>query len=397
MQIGGINAEDLAHEFGTPALILDFDTFERDLQQILTAALRVGVHVSYAAKALFLVGIAQRLRARPIGIDVSSLGELVTAERGGIAASRITMHGAGKTNDEIEAAFAGRVHRLVADSLYEVERLIAASRGRKLDVLLRINTGIEAHTHEFVRTAGDDSKFGLAPGDIHMTLERLRETPNLKLRGIHSHIGSQIADGEPFVANAEALAETLAIVRNVGFDHADTLVVGGGFGVDPGIDIERALAAIAKALPANTRAEIEPGRAIVARAGTSLYRVCSIKRYDQRTFVIVDGSMADNPRPALYDAHHDVVPCKPWTAPTHRVTIAGRSCENDELATAVLPTDLAPGDLLAMQTTGAYTYSMASNYNRFPKPPVIGVQNGKTFPLARRQTIDDILSCDLKL
>lgn len=355
------------------------------------------MHVSYAAKALFLVGIAQRLRARPIGIDVSSIGELVTAERGGIAASRITMHGAGKTNEEIEAAFAGRASRLVVDSFYEVERLIAASRGRKLDILLRINTGIEAHTHQFVRTAGDDSKFGLSPSDVRMAIQRLPDAPNLTLRGIHSHIGSQIADGEPFVANAEALVETLAVIRNAGFDRADTLVVGGGFGVDPGIDIERALAAIAKVIPANTRAEIEPGRAIVARAGISLYRVCAIKRYDQRTFVIVDGSMADNPRPALYDAHHNVLACKPSSAATHRVTIAGRSCENDELATATLPIDLVPGDLLAMETTGAYTYSMASNYNRFPKPPVIGVQGGRAFPLARRQSVDDILSCDLKL
>src|SRR6185437_4521383 len=152
-----------------------------------------------------------------------------------------------------------------------------------------------------------------------------------------------IAQGEPFVANAEVLAENLTVIRDAGFNHADTIVVGGGFGVDPGIDVEGALAAIAKAMPANVRAEIEPGRAIVARAGTTLYRVASIKRYDRRTFVIVDGSMADNPRPALYDAHHDVLACKASAAPTHRVTIAGRSCENDELATAVLPTDLAPG------------------------------------------------------
>lgn len=399
--LGGVPVERLAQEYQTPALVIDFDRFDADLLRILSAARRNHIGVSYAAKALLLVGIAQRLAPHDVGIDVASLGELVTAERGGIEASRITMHGAGKTDDELDSALDGRVARLVIDSAHEATRLIARANGRTLNVLLRINTGIEAHTHEFIRTAGDDSKFGLSPSDLTEVMTMLRRSPNLVVRGVHSHIGSQIMDAAPFVANAEYLAPILARMRAESFLSADTIVIGGGFGVQmdprdeaPPLDVDRLLAQVAQVTPAGVRVEIEPGRAIVARAGTTLYRVAAIKRFDRRTFVIIDGSMADNPRPALYDAYHHFVACRPSSAPSHRVTIAGRSCENDEMGSALVPTDLAPGDLIAMEATGAYTYSMASNYNRFSKPPVVGVAGGTSFLLARRQTLDDVLGCD---
>jgi diaminopimelate decarboxylase len=402
MKLGGIPAHQLASEYGTPALILDLDVLDLALERILGAAERHGIGVSYAAKALFLVGLAQRLRARKIGIDVASLGEILTAERGGIEPSRITLHGAGKTGDEIEAAFAGRVGRLAVDSLDELRRIIAAARGRSLDLLLRINTGIEAHTHEFVRTAGDDSKFGLSPSDFAEALDVLKHQPHLRLRGLHSHVGSQIFDAAPFVANAEYLSTILVRAQELGFAHIDTMVVGGGFGVqtnpaanDETIDIEAVLEKIARVVPLGIHAEIEPGRAIVAPCGTTLYRVMAVKRYDKRTFVVVDGSMADNPRPALYGAYHHIVAVAQSAAPLHEVTVAGRSCENDELGTAMLPSDIAFGSLLAVQSTGAYTYSMASNYNRFAKPSVIGIERGKPIVLARRETYEDVLAADV--
>lgn len=402
LTVGGIRADKLAEQYGTPALLLDLAVFDASLSALLGAASSNGIRVSYAAKALLLTALAKRLQSRDVGLDVASLGELVTAERGGIEASRITLHGAGKTDEEIDAAFAGRVGRLVADSVDELHRVAALSRGRSLDLLLRVNTGIEAHTHEFIRTAGDDSKFGLAPRDEDAALAILRTNPHLRLRGAHAHIGSQIFDIAPYVASAQALLETLERYRRAGFSDVDTMVVGGGFGVqmhpespDEAIDVPAILSAVAATVPRGVHVEIEPGRATVAASGTSLYRVMAIKRYAKRTFAIVDGSMADNPRPALYGAYHHVVAARESSAPYHPVTVCGRSCENDALADAPLPQDLRAGDLVAFCTTGAYTYSMASNYNRFPRPPVVAIQNREAALWARRESIDDVFRNDV--
>ncbi len=402
LTVGGVRVDILAQRYGTPVLLLDLAVFDASLSALLDAASMHGIRVSYAAKALLLTALAVRLQSHDVGVDVASLGELVTAERGGIEASRITLHGAGKTVDEINAAFAGRVGRLVVDSVDELHRVAALSEGRLLDVLLRINTGIEAHTHLFVRTAGDDSKFGLAPRDVDAALAILHANAQLRLRGVHAHIGSQIFDAAPYVANAGVLLETLKRCRNRGSAPIDTMVIGGGFGVqmhpelrDEAIDIPALLSAVAAVVPRDITAEIEPGRAVVAAAGTSLYRVMAIKRYGKRTFAIVDGSMADNPRPALYGANYHVVAARESGAPYHPVTVCGRSCENDELADAPLPTDLRAGDLVCFCTTGAYTYSMASNYNRFPRPPVVAIENREATLWAERESIDDVLRNDV--
>lgn len=402
LTVGGMRADILAERYGTPALLLDLGVLDASLASMLDAASAHRVRVSYAAKALLLVALAKRLQPFPIGIDVASLGEIVTAERGGIESSRMTLHGAGKTDEEIEAAFLGRVARLVVDSVDELRRIVERSQERALDVLLRVNTGIEAHTHEFIRTAGDDTKFGLGPHDEEPALALLRANPQLQLRGVHAHIGSQIFDAAPYVASAHALLETLRRYRAAGFELADTMVIGGGFGVqmhpespDERIDVASILSATRAIVPQELRLEIEPGRAIVGASGTSLYRVMAIKRYAKRTFVIVDGSMADNPRPALYGAYHHVVAARESGAPYHAVTICGRSCENDELADAPLPQDLRAGDLLGFCTTGAYTYSMASNYNRFLRPPVVTIESGEASLWAKRESIDDVLLNDV--
>lgn len=394
-------ANELAERYGTPQLVIDLAVLDAALERIVDACAAARLRASYAAKALMVTALARRLQARDIGVDVCSLGELLTLERGGIAPERITLHGAAKNDEELEAALAGRVGRIVVDNLEELDRLIRHSNGRRLDVLLRLNTGIEAHTHDFIRTAGDDSKFGLAPHQEAPALSMLRAAKHLRVRGVHAHVGSQIYDSEPFVTNAELLLAALARVRKAGFD-ADTIVVGGGFGVqmhpetpDESLDIPATIAAIGAAVPPDVHAEIEPGRAIIAAAGTSLYRVVAIKRYDRRTFAIVDGSMADNPRPALYGAYHHVTCLRNSSAPLHPVTVCGRSCENDELANAALPGDLQAGDLLAVESTGAYTYSMASNYNRFARPPIVALNGRETTLWTRRESFEDILRNDI--
>ena len=402
LTIGGMRADVIAERYGTPVLVLDLAVFDRALHDIQSAAHAHGVHVSYAAKALMLTALARRLQRSGAGVDVASLGELVTAERGGIDAARITLHGAGKTDEEIEAAFLGRVGRIAVDSLDELRRIVARSQGRVLDLILRLNTGIEAHTHEFIRTAGDDSKFGIAPHEEPEAFTLLRSSPQLRLRGVHAHIGSQIFDAIPYEANAALLVDAIVRCRDASFREADTIVIGGGFGVqmhpespDQRVDVAAVLARAAAAVPKGIHLEIEPGRAIVAAAGTSLYRVMAIKRYAKRTFVIVDGSIADNPRPALYGAYHHVVPARLSTQGDHAVTVSGRSCENDALADTALPRDLQAGDLLAFCTTGAYTYSMASTYNRFARPPVVAIENESAELWARRESIDDILRNDV--
>jgi diaminopimelate decarboxylase len=401
LEIGGMRADDLAADFGTPALVLDLHTLDRALHAILAACGRYNIRVSYAAKALLVTRLARRLASRNVGIDVASHGELITAERGGFGPERITLHGAAKSDDELREAMRGRAGRVVIDSVDELRRLRDLGPMRTCDVLLRLNTGIEAHTHEFIRTAGDDSKFGIAPHEEEEAFALIDRQPLLRVRGVHAHIGSQIFDAEPFVANAQLLAAALKRLRERGFP-AYVAVIGGGFGVpmhpeepDVPIEIGALVDAIVAAVPDDIALEIEPGRAIVGPAGTSLYRVMAIKRFDRRTFVVVDGSMADNPRPALYGASHHVTAVRATNAPHHPVTLCGRSCENDELGSAALPTDLAAGDLLAVCTTGAYTYSMASNYNRFPRPPIVAVERGQAELFARRETDDDLLRADL--
>ncbi|MDE2482749.1 MAG: diaminopimelate decarboxylase [bacterium] len=399
LRIGGIAAHELAQRFDTPALCIDLRVLDDALNALLSAARAHEIGVSYAGKALLLPGLARHLQPYDIGIDVSSLGELVTVERAAFPAARVTLHGAGKSAAELDAACERRVGRIVADSLDELRALGNRTRCAGVELLLRLNTGIEAHTHEFVRTAGDESKFGIAPHELDEALALAREM-GARLRGLHAHIGSQIADAAPFVANAQALLDALARVHaQAAFADADTIVVGGGFGVamhadESELDIAATLAAIRAAVPANVRVEIEPGRAAIAAAGTSLYRVLAIKRFERRRYAIVDGSMADNPRPALYGASHHIVPVRASDAEPVATMVSGRSCENDRLGEAMLPADLRAGDLLAFCTTGAYTYSMASNYNRFPRPPVIALGAGDAALWARRESLEDVLRAD---
>lgn len=401
-------AEELASRYGTPLVVFDLDAFDRAIVACRAACEPHGIEIAYAAKALFLVPIARFVAARGLNVDVCSMGELLAAERAGVAPETITLHGCGKSDDEIAAAATGRAGRIVVDGLDELERLARASTERDVSVLLRLNPGIEAHTHAFVRTGGRDTKFGLPPSDEPAARTILRDAPRLRFRGLHAHVGSQIYESGAYVAVADALLTAAARFARDGFP-VDEIIVGGGFGVtmhpdrpDERIDVPQTVSAIAAAVSAAAarvrvpvpRIGIEPGRLLAGPAGTTLYRVCAIKRQVRRTFVVVDGGLYENPRPALYGATHYATAVSRPNLDLQEVTLCGRTCENDELGRAMLPATLAVGDLVAMHVTGAYTYSMASNYNRFARPAVVGIEGGRDRLLARRETLEDVLRND---
>jgi len=401
----------LARHYGTPLGVIDLGAVDAAIASLQAACAPKAVEISYAAKAFFCVAFARHLAKHAIGLDVCSMGELVTAERGGFDAARITLHGSGKTAEELEAAAVGRVGCIAVDGIDELRALaqIARRQRRGVEVLLRLNTGIAAHTHAFVRTGGDDTKFGIAPADESAAAAIVGESEHLRLAGVHAHVGSQIYESEPFAANAEALVDAAGRLARAGLS-TPRIVVGGGFGVRmrPGADDESldpavTIAAIAERTRARAdalglvqpRIAIEPGRAIVAQAGITLYRVLAVKHQSNRTFVVVDGGMFENPRPALYGAYHHVTPIAQRGGPVRAMTLCGRSCENDELGDVRLSENTQPGDLLAMETTGAYTFSMAGNYNRFPRPAVVAVENGTPQLFVRRETVDDVLGRDV--
>jgi diaminopimelate decarboxylase len=401
--LGGVPVAELLADYGTPLIAIDLEEFELEVDRFVRAFVARDITVAYAAKAFLVTALAEALAGTPLWLDVCSLGELTTAERGGFPAQRLYFHGVAKTTDELRAIAAGRVAFGVIDGAEEVEALAAiASPAAPVDVMLRINTGIEAHTHEFIRTGGENTKFGVPAADARAVITRISTLPQLRLIGLHSHVGSQIVDVEPLLANVAELTRYADLARALGAPVA-TLNIGGGIGIEAGpgherpIDLDAFAAALAERAAGTTyRLMIEPGRALIARAGTSFYRVVAIKRQGARRFVVVDGGMTDNPRPLLYGARHEAqVALSAATGAPAAATLAGRSCENDEIGDYALPADLAAGDAIAMRFTGAYTYSMASNYNRFGKPAVVFVRDGTHRRVVRAETPDDVVRNDV--
>jgi diaminopimelate decarboxylase len=408
LEIGGVRAGELAQQYGTPLVAIDYGVLDAAIAAFNDACEPYGIEVAYAGKALLLVALARHLKHTPLHLDVCSLGELAAAERAAFPAERMNMHGCGKTDDELDAAAGGRVGRIIVDNLDELRRLAErGSESRPIALLLRLNTGIQAHTHEFVRTSGEESKFGFDPDALPHALDVLRSHPNLRFLGLHAHIGSQIYEQQAFVANAQALMECAAQCARAGLT-SDHVIVGGGFGVqmhpdEPShLDLGATLKSIAQTIQdeaerlriAVPRIGIEPGRALIAHAGTSLYSVMAVKSEFGRPYAIIDGGVYENPRPALYDAYHHTVAASRESERLAETVVCGRTCENDRLGVAYLPGDLRAGELIAMCTTGAYTYSMASNYNRFTRPAVVAVRQGTHRLIARRETIDDVLRSD---
>ena len=414
LQVRGHDVRDLVSEHGTPALFLDEADVRRRCRDYREAFGRAMVF--YAAKAFLCTAMARWVEEEGLGLDVCTGGELAVAARAGFPGERMLMHGNNKSVAELSAALDAGVGRVVVDSLVEIERLAAlcAERGGRQQVLVRTTVGVEAHTHEFIATAHEDQKFGfsLAGGDALEAVRRVLAAPGLELVGLHSHIGSQIFDSGGFEVAAHRVVGLLAEVRDqCGVELAE-LNLGGGFGIaytsaDDPVDVvemgrslraivDRECAGYGLRVPALA---IEPGRGIVGPGAVTVYEVGTVKPVEGlRTFVSVDGGMSDNIRTALYDADYTVVlASRASTAPAMLTRVVGKHCESGDIVVkdAWLPSDLAPGDLLAVAATGAYCRSMASTYNHLPRPPVVAVTDGSTRVLVRRETVDDLLTLDV--
>lgn len=395
--VGGVELRQLAERFGTPLFVYDEATLRARCRD---AAEAFDDGVAFASKS-FLCGAMARLAVEEgLCVDVATGGEFDIVLRAGVPASRVIVHGNNKSADEIERAVAAGVHRLVVDNFEEIDRLGAlVSESRTLNALVRVTPGVEAHTHEYVRTGQEDTKFGfsVATGEARRAISLLRSMPGVRLHGVHAHIGSQIFELAGF-------RESMDVLRTfTEDDDFDELCVGGGLGVAyvegesaPTItEWAAAMRAAAKesGLRDGVRLLAEPGRSIVAQAGVTVYTVGVVKPVTQRTYMAVDGGMSDNPRPVLYGSGYEAFDVDhPTAARPQRVRLVGKHCESGDVLIdeACLPEVTRAGSLVATPVTGAYGYSMASNYNRVPRPAVVFVRDGQAREVLRRETFEDL-------
>ena len=402
LSIGGCDVVDLAGAHGTPLFIYDEEHLRARCREAATA---FGDGTAYATKAFLCTAMARLVADEGLCLDVASGGELHTVLRAGVEASRVVLHGNNKSDAEITSALEHGVRRIIIDSVDEIDRLDRLASGEQQKVLLRVTPGVEAHTHEFVRTGQEDSKFGLsiASGAAHAAIDRLRGSSAVELVGIHAHIGSQVFDVSSFAQAAEVLARFF-----VPLDLAE-LCVGGGLGVaylneEAAPSITEWAAATHEALhaagvPDDVEVTAEPGRAIAAQAAVTVYSVGTIKRLpDIRTYLAVDGGMSDNPRPVLYGSGYEAFdPARTSARRPEVARVVGKHCESGDviLPDAHIPEDMGIGDLLATPVTGAYGYSMASTYNKVPRPEVLFVADGVARTVVRRETFEDLASLDV--
>ncbi|GEB50509.1 MULTISPECIES: diaminopimelate decarboxylase [Streptomyces] len=424
VSVGGLDVRALAEEFGTPAYILDEADF-RARCRAWRSAFGEGADVYYAGKAFLSRAVVRWLHEEGLNLDVCSGGELATALDAGMPPERIALHGNNKSSEEIDRAVGAGVGRIVLDSFQEIARVAHAARrhGRRQPVQIRVTVGVEAHTHEFIATAHEDQKFGLAlagsaahpeagGGPAAEAVRRVLQLDDLELTGIHSHIGSQIFDMAGFEVSARRVVGLLTAVRDEHGVELPEIDLGGGLGIaytaedDPSAphDIAKALRDIVTreceaAGLAVPRLSVEPGRAIVGPTAFTLYEVGTLKELEGlRTYVSVDGGMSDNIRTALYDAEYSVaLVSRSSDAEPMLSRVVGKHCESGDIVVrdAFLPADLAPGDLLAVPATGAYCRSMASNYNHALRPPVVAVKDGAARTIVRRETEEDLLRLDV--
>ena len=406
LHVGGIDLLGLAQEFGTPLFVYDEDHLRHACREAVAAW---GDGVAYATKAFLCRAMARLAHEEGMQLDVASGGELHIALSAGVPPDRLVLHGNNKSADELATALQVGVGRLVVDSFDEIARLggLLESSPPSTDrpkVLVRVTPGVEAHTHEFVRTGQEDSKFGfsVSSGAATEAVAALELMPGVELVGLHAHIGSQVFDAANFEQAIEVLGTFFAPLG------LDELVVGGGLGVAY-VNGESAptqsewAAAVREAcgktgVDSKTRISAEPGRSIVATAGITLYTVGTVKHLPGiRTYVSVDGGMSDNPRPVLYGSGYEAFLPRASDAPRPRpVRVVGKHCESGDLVVpeAFVPDGLEVGDVLATPVTGAYGYAMASNYNKVPRPAIVFVAGGTARVVVRRETFDDLTRLD---
>ena len=403
LTIGGVRLTDLAAAHGTPLFVYDEAHLRARCQEAVAA---FGVDsVTYASKAFLCVAMARLVHEEGLLIDVATGGELHVALTAGVPAARLVLHGNNKSSDELRMAITAGVHRIVVDSFDELDRLDAlhAAGSPVPNILLRITPGVHAHTHEYIATGQDDSKFGftLSTGAAGAAIERAMRSSSVNLVGLHCHIGSNV-----FLAESFAKAATVMAALANPLDLPE-LVLGGGLGVAY-VEGEEAptLSAWGSVLQRScrdagvtARIAVEPGRSIVATAGVTLYTVGTIKDLPGiRIYVSVDGGMSDNPRPVLYGSGYEAfLPRAASAARRSSARLVGKHCESGDILIidASLPDDIAVGDILCTPVTGAYGYTMASNYNKVPRPAVVFVRDGESRLVVRRETYDDLVRCDV--
>lgn len=413
--VGGVDCVRLAQKYGTPLYVLDVDKVVKTAGEYVDILKREypDFTVCYASKAFSCVGIYSILAPLGLGADVVSGGELYTALKGGMPAERIYFHGNNKTEAEVEYAIKSGVECFVVDSEYELD-LIEKHAVRPQNVLVRVNPGVEAHTHRFIQTTLVDSKFGfsIADGTAEHVIRSVLSRKNICFKGIACHIGSQIFEKQSFEIAIDKMTDFIVKLNSHGI-AVERLDLGGGFGIryvdgDSPLTPQEYMQNTARYLKSSAKERgielprliVEPGRSIVGEAGLTLYSVGAIKTIkDVKTYAAVDGGMFENPRPALYDASYTAVVADRADMPaTHTYSIAGKCCESgDVLIDGIKLPELKSGDVLAVLSTGAYHYSMASNYNRNAVPPVVAVKGGRAAYLVKPQSYEDIVRNDVTL
>lgn len=418
LTVGGVDAVELVREFGTPLYVMDERTIRghcRTFQKSIEDNYGGNGLTVYASKAFNCKEVCRIIKDEGLGIDVVSGGELYTALSVDFPPERIVFHGNNKTEEEIKTALEAGVGRIVVDNLFELRTIeqMAQRLNKNAGVMIRIKPGIDAHTHNFIRTGQIDSKFGFAleTGEAFSAVKEVLEQKNVTLKGVHCHIGSQIFEIEPFKAAAEVMLGFMAKVKEELCYEIKELNLGGGFGIRYLIDDDAKLYKTFMEQVSITVKEtckrlklnipfimIEPGRAIVGPAGTTLYTVGAVKTIPGiRNYVSVDGGMTDNPRYILYQSEYSIAVANKIDEPADYIaTIAGRCCESGDLIQedAKIQTPEA-GDILAVFCTGAYNYSMASNYNRVPRPAVVMIKDGKPRLIIKRESYEDMVKNDI--
>ena len=420
MHVGGLPVSDILAQAGSPVYVIDEIDFRG--RALTWAQAFAGWKVYYAGKSFLSGTIARWVFEEGLNLDVCSLGELTVALRAGFDPARIGLHGNNKSEDLLRVALQSGVGRIIIDSADEIARLerLGSELGVRPDVLIRVTTGVEAHTHEYIATAHEDQKFGfsIAGGQALVAMVRCHGSARIDLKGIHSHIGSQIFDTNGFEVAARRTLRLMSQFKEATGVALPELDLGGGFGIAYTIDDSPASAYdLARGLDEIVEHEcrafglerpvlsIEPGRAISGPPGTALYTVGTTKDVELggghvRRYVSVDGGMSDNIRPALYAAEYSAVLANRVSDAAPALSrVVGLHCEGGDILVrdVFLPGDVAVGDIIAVPASGAYSRSMASNYNHTPRPPVLAVRDGRLTPMIRRETLDDLLALDAGL
>ena len=413
LEIGGCDLVELAEKYGTPLYVLDEETIRavcRDYKKAFAKYPKI--HMMYASKALCVSAVTKILDNEGFGFDTVSAGEIYTVYKAGVNMSHVLFNGNNKSFDELSLALELGVGRISVDNFFELALLneIAQSKNKTVDILLRITPGIECHTHEYIQTGHLDSKFGFDLTQIDEAVELiLNEYKNLKIHGLHAHIGSQIFETSIYPDEIEILVKEIARLDKKFGLKLDEINLGGGIGVkytdfdnppsiyDIGnLAVEKLFESVEKYGIDFPTVFLEPGRSIISTAGVTLYTVGSSKQVPHgKKYVAVDGGMADNPRPGMYQAMYsaEIVNKKEGDVPCETVTIAGRYCESgDILIPEIDLPQLCEGDILCVYNTGAYNYSMASNYNKVTKPAMVLVNNSQSDIIINRETLDDLIS-----